>query len=53
MNVYSNAPVHDWASHFADAFRYCAMARETYGKGTGALSAEEWRRIRERHFPTG
>ncbi len=36
LNCYSDSPVHDWASHAADATRYCAMARLQFGKGGSA-----------------
>ena len=49
MNVYSNTPVHDWSSHFADAFRYAAMARSLYRGGSSALSAEEWKNLRGKY----
>jgi len=29
LGEFKNAPVHDWASHGADAFRYLAMSAET------------------------
>jgi len=50
MNIYSIAPVHDWSSHFADAFRYCSMARALYRSGTSILTAEDWRKVREITF---
>ena len=32
--VFRNSPVHDWSSHFADAFRYCAVGiKETKTDG--------------------
>jgi len=33
MACYSETPVHDWASHGSDAFRYFAIARQLYGSG--------------------
>lgn len=49
-NVYSETPVHNWASHAADAFRYCAMARNIYGKGVGGLSPIKIQEMRQKHL---
>lgn len=49
MNVYSNTPIHDWSSHFADAFRYCSMARALHRGGNSALSVEEWKKVRAKY----
>ena len=35
MNCYSDTAVHDWSSHAADAFRYCAVARRDGFDGGG------------------
>jgi phage terminase large subunit len=47
-SAYSNTPVHNWASHGADAMRYCAVARNMYGKSTGGLTPDKIRDMRER-----
>lgn len=49
MNIYSSTPVHDWSSHFADAFRYAAMARVLYRGGNSTLPAEEWKELRAKY----
>lgn len=41
--VYKNVPLHDWASHFADAYRYLSVSLP---KTRDGLSAEE----REKHY---
>lgn len=47
LNVYSETPMHSWASHGADSVRYMAMARLHYGKGAaGGLSADKIREMR-------
>lgn len=50
LDVYSNTPLHSWASHGADALRYCAMARSIYGKGTNTLSADKINEMRKKHY---
>jgi phage terminase large subunit len=52
MDCYSDTPVHDWSSHAADAFRYTAMSRETYGGSvTGKrLTAESIAEMRRRNY---
>jgi hypothetical protein len=30
MGVYKNKPLHDWTSHYSDAFRYWAVSEEEY-----------------------
>lgn len=47
-NVYSTRPVHDWSSHFADAFRYMALSiSRLRGK---RMTAEETRRLRNENL---
>lgn len=50
LNVYSDTPLHDSWSHGADAFRYMAMARIHYGKGTNTLTAEKINEMRHKHY---
>lgn len=50
MNCYSNTPEHDWSSHAADATRYMAMARATYGKGSAGLTPEKIKDMRMRNL---
>ena len=51
LNVYSERPIHDWSSHYADAFRYLATGEQMHGDGAEGLSADEWRDVRRRsHF---
>lgn len=39
--AYSDTPLHSWASHMADAFRYVALARTQYGRGPGSMTPEK------------
>lgn len=56
MQCYSETPVHNWASHGSDAFRYCAVARQLYGggdgkgSGGGGLTSEQIREMRVRNL---
>lgn len=51
MNCYSNTPVHDWASHGADSFRYAAMARVLYGRNKGdSLTPEKIKDMRIKYL---
>ncbi len=51
MECYSESPVHDWSSHFADSLRYMAQARQHYGKqGTGQLSPEKIKEMRQKYL---
>lgn len=50
MNVYSDMPIHDWSSHGADSFRYCAVAKTKYGKGTGSLDKTKINDMRQRNL---
>lgn len=47
---YSNTPIHDFASHGADATRYCATARSIYGKSTGGLTPNQIKDMRQRYL---
>ncbi len=38
---YSDTPMHDYTSHCADAIRYMAQARITFGKGPGSMNKEK------------
>jgi len=50
MHCYSDTPVHDWSSHGADAFRYCAMARQSYSQGSGTLTPDKIKEMRQRNL---
>lgn len=50
MQIYSDTPIHNWASHGADAFRYAAIARQTYGKGATGLTPERINEMRQKHL---
>jgi len=39
--VYSDKPLHNWASHYADAFRYMCIAMKTFGSDRGGFTTEE------------
>ena len=47
-NVYSNVPLHDWASHGADAFRYLAVAIKQ-GSNGGSMTANQAREMYEQY----
>ena len=51
MNCYSNTPVHDWSSHGADAMRYLAVGIGVFN--SKGMSADDIRKMREKHFGTG
>lgn len=48
LNCYSENPLHDWASHSADAFRYLCYAIENY-QGSTAYSLEKHRELKALH----
>lgn len=50
-NVYKQRPVHDWASHGADAARYLAIATKIYGNGTRGMDDEAVEKMRDRYQP--
>lgn len=45
---FSNTPLHNWASHGADAFRYLAIAYELL-IGVKQLSLQEYRELKKKH----
>jgi len=47
---YSDKPFHDWSSHGSDSFRYCAMARQIYGKASNGLSPDRINDMRKRNL---
>jgi hypothetical protein len=48
-NVYSNVPLHDWASHGADAFRYLAVAIKQGSQNGGSMTAHQAREMYEQY----
>lgn len=44
----SNEPLHDWASDFADAFRYMAVSMRPEGRSSSERVAERVARLREK-----
>jgi hypothetical protein len=48
--VYSDRPLHNWASHFADSFRYLAIAEKSHAMSGDGLSIEEWSKVRKKHI---
>ncbi len=50
MQVYSESPHHTWASHYADAFRYAAMALKMYGKSATSLTPSMIQEMRLKHL---
>ena len=50
-NVYKTRPVHDWASHGADAARYMAIAIKMFVDSKGGPSDSEVERLRDIHQP--
>lgn len=49
--VYKTRPVHDWASHGADAMRYLAIAVKRYHEGSKGVSDEEAERLMNKYQP--
>lgn len=43
---YSEAPMHDWASHACDSFRYVANARIQFGRGPGSLTPDKLKQLK-------
>jgi phage terminase large subunit len=50
-NVYKMRPVHDWASHPADAMRYLAIAVKKYVDSNRGPSDDEVERLRNKYQP--
>lgn len=48
LKYYSDTPLHNWASHGADAFRYLAMAVETYDSNH-SYSLEQHRELKRKY----
>lgn len=48
MKVYSDNPLHNWASHGADAFRYLCMSAELY-QGSSGLSKESYNELKRKY----
>ena len=48
-NVYSNIPLHDWASHGADAFRYLAIAIKRFSQSGSSMTANQAREMYEQY----
>lgn len=49
QNTYSDTPEHDWTSHAADAVRYMANARKTFGRGLGSMTPDMIKKMRQAH----
>jgi phage terminase large subunit len=49
--VYKSRPVHDWASHGADAMRYLAIAVKRFVDSRGGPSDDEVERLRDKYQP--
>jgi phage terminase large subunit len=50
MNCYSSTPVHDYASHSADAIRYMAVAKNKYSSSLGGISKDKKNELRMKHL---
>lgn len=50
-DVYREKPLHNWASHSADAFRYVALAVKMYGKGESEIDDAEYQKMRNKYLP--
>ncbi len=50
-NVYKSRPVHDWASHAADAARYAAIAIKLFVDSKGGPTDDEVERLRDKYQP--
>jgi phage terminase large subunit len=49
--VYKTRPVHDWASHGADAARYLAIAVKRYVDSSGGPSDDDVERMKDKYQP--
>jgi len=49
--VYKNRPLHNWASHCADAVRYMAIAIKLWGHGTRGVDDKEYEKMKDRYLP--
>lgn len=50
-NVYKNRPLHNWASHGADAFRYMAIAVKLWGQGSKGVDDKEYEKMKNKYLP--
>jgi hypothetical protein len=50
-NIYKQRPLHDWASHGADAARYMAIAIKQFSGGSKGISNEEADRLMDKYRP--
>lgn len=50
-SVYRNRPLHNWASHGADAFRYMAIAIKLWGQGQKGVDDKEYEKMRNKYLP--
>jgi hypothetical protein len=50
MDTYKSAPLHDWTSHFADAFRYWGVSDVRGGMSEQMAMRIQENRIRPRGF---
>lgn len=50
-SVYKNRPLHNWASHGADAFRYMAIATKLWGNGQRGVDDKEYEKMRNKYLP--
>jgi hypothetical protein len=48
LGTYGDKPVHDWASHGADAFRYLSLAIKK-GLTSSAETRNKWKELKESH----
>lgn len=50
-SVYKNRPLHNWASHGADAFRYMAIAIKLWGHGQKGVDDKEYEKMKNKYLP--
>lgn len=49
LKIYMEKPLHDWASHPADSFRYLTKALEQVHRKTGTASRTEWQALKRKY----
>ncbi len=49
LRVFMEKPLHDWASHPADSFRYLTKALEDVGRKTDTASKSTWQELKRKY----
>jgi hypothetical protein len=48
LGVYGDRPIHNFASHGADSYRYLSIAEKSGASSTGEMSSEAWEKVRRK-----